>query len=125
VSCQESRAWLQLQLSRRRRVCPPGARLGAMKSESQRVTVVGAGMAGSEAALAAARSGVRVDLHEMRPHKLTPAHTSGDFAELVCSNSCGGEGRSNAKGLLQAEMTAATGVVMTEALRHRVPAGGA
>ena len=82
-------------------------------------------MAGSEAALAAARLGVRVDLHEMRPTKLTPAHASGDFAELVCSNSFGGEGKSNAKGLLQAEMTAAGGVIMTEAIRHRVPAGGA
>jgi len=96
-----------------------------MIEESQRVTVVGAGMAGSEAALAAARLGVGVDLHEMRPTKLTPAHKTGDFAELVCSNSFGGEGRSNAKGLLQAEMIAATGVIMTEALRHRVPAGGA
>lgn len=96
-----------------------------MTNEAQRVTVVGAGMAGSEAALAAARLGVNVDLHEMRPKKLTPAHSSGDFAELVCSNSFGGEGRSNAKGLLQAEMTAATGVIMTEAMRHRVPAGGA
>ena len=82
-------------------------------------------MAGSEAALAAARLGVAVDLYEMRPTKLTPAHVSGDFAELVCSNSFGGEGRSNAKGLLQAEMTAATGVIMTQALAHRVPAGGA
>ena len=96
-----------------------------MTNEARRVTVIGAGMAGSEAALAAARLGGGVDLHEMRPKKLTPAHTSGDFAELVCSNSFGGEGRSNAKGLLQAEMTAATGVIMTEALRHRVPAGGA
>lgn len=96
-----------------------------MKSPSERVTVVGAGMAGSEAALAAARLGVAVDLHEMRPQRLTPAHTGGDFAEMVCSNSFGGEGRSNAKGLLQAEMTAAGGVVMSEALRHRVPAGGA
>jgi len=82
-------------------------------------------MAGSEAALAAARLGVKVDLHEMRPKRLTPAHSSGAFAELVCSNSFGGEGRSNAKGLLQAEMTAARGVVMTNALEHRVPAGGA
>lgn len=96
-----------------------------MTTGSPRVTVVGAGMAGSEAALAAARLGVRVDLHEMRPKRLTPAHSGGDFAELVCSNSFGGEGRSNAKGLLQAEMTAARGVVMTNALEHRVPAGGA
>lgn len=82
-------------------------------------------MAGSEAALAAARLGVSVRLHEMRPVKMTPAHHGGDFAELVCSNSFGGEGESNAKGLLQAEMLAAGGVVMTSAHACRVPAGGA
>ncbi len=89
------------------------------------ITVVGAGMAGSEAALAAARLGVRVRLYEMRPVRMTPAHHSGDFAELVCSNSFGGEGESNAKGLLQAEMLAAGGVVMHSAHACRVPAGGA
>lgn len=87
--------------------------------------MVGAGMAGSEAALAAAREGVAVDLWEMRPAKLTPAHSTGSFAEMVCSNSFGGEGRSNAKGLLQAEMLRAGGVVMTAASANRVPAGGA
>ncbi|MFO7544860.1 MAG: methylenetetrahydrofolate--tRNA-(uracil(54)-C(5))-methyltransferase (FADH(2)-oxidizing) TrmFO [Trueperaceae bacterium] len=97
----------------------------AVPARSPRITVVGAGMAGSEAALAAARLGVEVDLLEMRPRKLTPAHTSGDFAEMVCSNSFGGEGASNAKGLLQAEMLAAGGVVMTSAVANRVPAGGA
>lgn len=82
-------------------------------------------MAGSEAALAAARLGVRVDLYEMRPKRLTPAHVTGDFAEMVCSNSFGGEGKSNAKGLLQAEMTLAGGAVMRSARAHRVPAGAA
>jgi len=82
-------------------------------------------MAGSEAALAAAREGVHVDLYEMRPAKLTPAHVTGDFAEMVCSNSFGGEARSNAKGLLQAEMLRAGGVVMGAAAANRVPAGGA
>lgn len=86
---------------------------------------MGAGMAGSEAALAAAREGVRVDLYEMRPTKLTPAHSTGAFAEMVCSNSFGGEGRSNAKGLLQAEMLRAGGVVMSAAVANRVPAGAA
>ena len=57
---------------------------------ASRITVVGAGMAGSEAALAAAAAGVAVDLYEMRPVKLTPAHSTGDFAEMVCSNSFGG-----------------------------------
>lgn len=82
-------------------------------------------MAGSEAALAAAQSGVKVRLYEMRPHKMTPAHRTEGFAELVCSNSLGGEGPSNAKGLLQAEMRAAGSVVMRAADLHRIPAGGA
>ncbi len=90
-----------------------------------RITVVGAGLAGSEAALAAARYGVHVDLFEMRPVKTTPAHHTDKFAELVCSNSFGGEGETNAKGLLQAEMLAAGGLIMTAACRSRVPAGGA
>ncbi len=89
------------------------------------MTVVGAGMAGSEAALAAARLGVAVTLVEMRPKRLTPAHTTGDFAEMVCSNSFGGEAENNAKGLLQAEMLAARGVIMRSAHANRVPAGGA
>ena len=94
-------------------------------TESARITVVGAGMAGSEAALAAARLGVAVDLVEMRPTRLTPAHVGGDFAEMVCSNSFGGEAHNNAKGLLQAEMLAARGVIMRSAHANRVPAGGA
>ena len=98
---------------------PPGG------AEAPRITVVGAGMAGSEAALAAARLGVAVDLIEMRPKKLTPAHVTGDFAEIVCSNSFGGEAENNAKGLLQAEMLRAQGVVMRSAHANRVPAGGA
>ena len=64
------------------------------------VTIVGAGLAGSEAALRLARAGVPVDLYEMRPAKLTPAHRSGRFAELVCSNSLGSEERTSGKGLL-------------------------
>ncbi len=91
----------------------------------ERITVIGAGMAGSDAALAAANLGVQVDLYEMRPKKMTPAHRTGSFAELVCSNSFGGEGETNAKGLLQAEMLAAQGLVMSAAHDSRVPAGGA
>jgi methylenetetrahydrofolate--tRNA-(uracil-5-)-methyltransferase len=90
-----------------------------------RITVIGAGMSGSDAAFAAAEMGVAVDLYEMRPHKTTPAHHGDRFAEIVCSNSFGGEGASNAKGLLQAEMRAAGGLVMGTALETRVPAGGA
>lgn len=82
-------------------------------------------MAGSEAALAAARLGARVRLYEMRPKRMTPAHHTDRFAELVCSNSLGGESPTNAKGLLQAEMRAAGSVIMHAAERARVPAGGA
>lgn len=96
-----------------------------MTDNAPRISVVGAGMAGSDAALAAARLGVHVDLYEMRPTKLTPAHRTGQFAEMVCSNSFGGEGPSNAKGLLQAEMLAADGVIMHSANNNRLPAGGA
>lgn len=91
----------------------------------RRITVIGAGMAGSDAALAAANLGVAVDLFEMRPVKMTPAHHTDKFAELVCSNSFGGEGEANAKGLLQAEMLLAGGLIMTSAHATRVPAGGA
>ncbi len=96
-----------------------------MANPEERITVIGAGMAGSDAALAAANLGVQVDLFEMRPKKMTPAHRTGSFAELVCSNSFGGEGQTNAKGLLQAEMLAAEGLVMRAAHEARVPAGGA
>jgi methylenetetrahydrofolate--tRNA-(uracil-5-)-methyltransferase len=94
-------------------------------SARPRITVIGAGMAGSDAALAAAELGVAVDLFEMRPKTMTPAHHSDKFAELVCSNSFGGESETNAKGLLQAEMLVAGGLVMRSAHANRVPAGGA
>ncbi len=96
-----------------------------MLTARPRVRVIGAGMAGSDAALAAARLGVAVDLFEMRPRTTTPAHRTAGFAELVCSNSFGGDAANNAKGLLQAEMLAAGGLVMSSAAATRVPAGGA
>ena len=96
-----------------------------MTQGPKRITVIGAGMAGSDAALAAARLGVAVELVEMRPARMTPAHHTGEFAELVCSNSFGGESETNAKGLLQAEMLAAGGIVMESAHACRLPAGGA
>ncbi len=94
-------------------------------SQLPRITVIGAGLAGSEAALAAAKLGVAVDLYEMRPTKMTPAHRSGNFAELVCSNSLGGQGDLQAKGLLQSEMRAVGSAVMHSADTARLPAGGA
>ena len=96
-----------------------------MPKVMERVTIVGAGLAGSEAAYAAASRGVPVRLYEMRPRKLTPAHQTGDFAELVCSNSLGGSAPTNAKGLLQAELRAAGSLIMAAAEAARLPAGGA
>jgi methylenetetrahydrofolate--tRNA-(uracil-5-)-methyltransferase len=89
------------------------------------ITVIGAGLAGSEAAWQAASRGVRVRLYEMRPVKRTEVHTSGNFAELVCSNSLRGAGLENAVGLLKEEMRRLGSVIMREALEHAVPAGGA
>jgi methylenetetrahydrofolate--tRNA-(uracil-5-)-methyltransferase len=89
------------------------------------ITVIGAGLAGSQAALAAANAGVNVRLFEMRPHKMTPAHHSQNASELVCSNSLGGEGETNAKGMLQAELRTANVPVMRAADENRVPAGAA
>ena len=89
------------------------------------VVVVGAGLAGSEAAFQIARRGVPVRLFEMRPVRTTPAHHTADFAELVCSNSLKSLDRSTAHGLLKEELTALGSMIVTQALAHRVPAGGA
>ncbi len=99
--------------------------IAASVDEHLSITVIGAGLAGSQAALAAANQGVRVKLFEMRPTRMTPAHRSQNASELVCSNSLGGEGQGNAKGLLQAEMRTARASVMTAALENRIPAGNA
>ncbi|RRH76877.1 methylenetetrahydrofolate--tRNA-(uracil(54)-C(5))-methyltransferase (FADH(2)-oxidizing) TrmFO [Falsigemmobacter faecalis] len=88
--------------------------------------IVGAGMAGSEAAWQAASLGVPVVLHEMRPKVATFAHRTGSFAEMVCSNSFrSDDSERNAVGLLHWEMRAAKGLVLESAERHRLPAGGA
>ena len=89
------------------------------------VTVVGAGLAGCEAAWQLARRGVRVRLIDMKPQKFSPAHKSAGFAELVCSNSLKAEQLSNASGLLKAEMQALDGLILSAAQACRVPAGGA
>ena len=89
------------------------------------VTVVGAGLAGSEAALYLSRAGVTVDLHEMRPAKLTPAHRSGRFAELVCSNSLGSGELTSGKGLLKEELRILGSALLPLAEASRVPAGKA
>jgi methylenetetrahydrofolate--tRNA-(uracil-5-)-methyltransferase len=88
--------------------------------------IIGGGMAGSEAAWAAANAGIPVVIHEMRPQVKTFAHRTGDFAEMVCSNSFRSDDHEqNAVGLLHWEMRTAGGVVMEMAEKHRLPAGGA
>ena len=89
------------------------------------VLVVGGGLAGCEAAWQLAAAGVPVRLVEMRPHVVTPAHRSGQLAELVCSNSLRSDALTNAVGLLKAEMTALGSLVMAAARAAALPAGGA
>ena len=89
------------------------------------VTVLGAGLAGSECAWQLAKRGIPVRLWEMKPEKMTPAHSSEYFAELVCSNSLRSDELSNAVGLLKAEMRKMGSLIMESADRNRVAAGGA
>ena len=89
------------------------------------VTVLGAGLAGSECAWQLAKRGIKVRLYEMKPEKMTPAHKSPYFAELVCSNSLRSDELSNAVGLLKAEMRKMGSLIMESADANRVPAGGA
>src|SRR5947209_8309440 len=89
------------------------------------ITVVGAGFAGVEAAWAAAERGIPVRLYEMRPVKTTPAHTTGHFAELVCSNSFKSKSPTSPAGQLKAEMRALGSVVLSTADEHSVPGGEA
>ena len=88
------------------------------------VTVVGAGLAGSEAAWQLARRGLRVRLIEMKPVRMTPAHHSPDFAELVCSNSLRGDRLENAVGLLKEELRRVGSLILACADATRVEAGG-
>jgi methylenetetrahydrofolate--tRNA-(uracil-5-)-methyltransferase len=94
-------------------------------NEQPYVTVVGAGLAGSEAAWQIAQSGVRVKLYEMRPKTQTPAHHTDKFAELVCSNSLRANSLTNAVGVLKEEMRRFDSVIIGAADRCAVPAGGA
>jgi len=89
-----------------------------------KVTVVGAGLAGSEAAWQLAQRGIQVDLIEMKPHKMSPAHHSTDFGELVCSNSLRGDRLENAVGLLKEEMRRMGSLIIACADATRVEAGG-
>lgn len=89
------------------------------------VNVIGAGLAGVEATNQLIKRGIKVKLYEMRPKKMTPAHQTEFFGELVCSNSLRADGLSNAVGVLKAEMTKLDSLVMKFARKNAVPAGGA
>ena len=90
-----------------------------------KVNVIGAGLAGSEAAWQLARRSVPVRLHEMRPVRMTEAHQTSSFAELVCSNSLRGASLETAVGVLKEEMRRLGSLVIAAADKARVPAGGA
>ena len=90
----------------------------------EKVKVIGAGLAGSEAAWQLAQRGIQVELYEMKPHKKSPAHHSDTFAELVCSNSLRGDRLENAVGLLKEELRRLDSVIIACADATRVEAGG-
>ncbi|OZB97790.1 FADH(2)-oxidizing methylenetetrahydrofolate--tRNA-(uracil(54)-C(5))-methyltransferase TrmFO [Paenibacillus sp. XY044] len=94
-------------------------------TEVQQVTVIGAGLAGSEAAWQIASRGVPVKLYEMRPVVKTPAHHTDKFAELVCTNSLRANGLSNAVGVIKEEMRMLDSLILKSADKNAVPAGGA
>ncbi len=89
----------------------------------EKVTVIGAGLAGAEAAWQIASRGIAVDLYEMRPNKQTVAHQTGNFAELICSNSLRADGLTNAVGLLKEEMRRLDSLILQCADKTKVPAG--
>src|SRR5438876_1387480 len=89
------------------------------------VKIIGAGLAGSEAAWQCARRGLAVELYEMRPERATPAHQTADFAELVCSNSLKSETEDTAPWLLKEELRRAGSLLIEIAGAHAVPAGHA
>ena len=93
---------------------------------TQRLNIIGGGMAGCEAAWQAAQLGVPVTIHEMRPRVETFAHQTGDLGEMVCSNSFrSDDDEQNAVGLVHWEMRASNSLIMNTADKHRIPAGGA
>ncbi|MEG0398074.1 MAG: methylenetetrahydrofolate--tRNA-(uracil(54)-C(5))-methyltransferase (FADH(2)-oxidizing) TrmFO, partial [Cetobacterium sp.] len=93
-----------------------------MKKE---VVVIGAGLAGTEAAYQLAKRGIKVKLYEMRPKQTTDAHKTNDFAELVCSNSLGGDHLGNASGLMKEELRMMDSILIKIADETKVPAGQA
>lgn len=91
----------------------------------EEVKIIGAGLAGCEAAYQLSKRGIKVKLYEMRPHKMTPAHKTDLFGELVCSNSLRGDQLINAVGILKRELVSLDSIVLQTAREHSVPAGAA
>lgn len=89
----------------------------------KKISIIGAGLAGSEAALYLARKGILVDLYEMRPSKYTPAHVSKNYGELVCSNSLKSTQIDNACGLLKEEMRSLSSIILESGEVNKVPSG--
>ena len=96
-----------------------------MNPNDQTISIVGGGLAGSEAAFQLAQMGYKVDLFEMRPTTMTPAHKTGDFAELVCSNSFGSVAHHAVSGQLKWEAEKMGSMILESAGLSRVPAGQA
>ena len=96
-----------------------------MSSNNNCITVIGGGLAGTEAAWQIAQAGIKVNLYEMRPQQKSPAHHSEELAELVCSNSFGADAVDRAAGLLHEELRRLNSIIIGTADKHRVPAGGA
>ena len=89
------------------------------------INIIGAGLAGCEAAYYLAKKGYKINLYEMRPKKMTPAHKSEKFGELVCSNSLRSDSLENACGILKKEMEMFDSLIIKAARTHAVEAGGA
>ncbi|NET91382.1 MAG: FADH(2)-oxidizing methylenetetrahydrofolate--tRNA-(uracil(54)-C(5))-methyltransferase TrmFO [Kamptonema sp. SIO1D9] len=96
-----------------------------MTNNKQKIHVIGGGLAGTEATWQIAQAGIPVVLHEMRPVRLSPAHHTGELAELVCSNSFGAKNSDRAAGLLHEELRRLGSIIIATADKHSVPAGGA
>lgn len=94
-------------------------------NSNETVSIIGAGLAGAEAAWQLARRGVKVNLYEMRPDKMTPAHKTSHIAEMVCSNSLGGATTATPAGILKEELVTLGSLLMECADKAKVPAGNA
>ena len=96
-----------------------------VKDECMKVKIIGAGLAGCEAAWQLANQGISVELYEMRPYKMTPAHKTDKLSELVCSNSLKSNKLDNASGLLKEEMRLLRSLIIEAIDNNKIPAGSA